>query len=740
MSLFLKILAAVIGLLILIIGGLAIYLFTIFDPNDYKAEILALVEEQTELKLDIQGDLQLSVFPWLGVSVEKITVDTPQGALASAGYARVFAKVAPLLKGELEVDGVALRDLKLNLVKDAKGRANWQISTPSKQPKNKPGSGTEAVNLPLAAFAFGYLKVENAEISYRDLTSNASHQLQNLNFQVSNVSATSSFPVSASFGYRNPQLKSPVQAHFTSKINLNLPKEQVSLNDTVLDLDNARIQADIDIDQLLSNPVVEGIVKVLEVVPADWAALLGQDSLNNIQARFDLQSELRLDTGAGELTLNKLALSAPELQLNGDIKAQGLNSDMTYSGQLKLGKADLKTLLPKLAIDLPDSADKQVLKSLTGEVAFQGSEKQFDIPKIALQLDDSTLSGSLKINDFDTLANRFDLTIDRLNLDRYLPADTGSESPSSKSSQPTSADALLLPLALLHEINTNGRLRIGQLEASGQQISNLDASVTANNGFINLKSLTGNLYEGSIKANATIDARSNTPQISVTQTLSGIQAAPLLSALADVDYLLGKLNLNLNLSARGNSIDQIKRSLTGTADFALLDGLLKNTNIEQLVCRSVARIRDRSYIASDESPDTPFQRFDGRMNIVNGVMQSEGLQLVLKTLKVTGGGLVNLPEETLDYRIRATITGDLENESCEVHERYRNVAWPLRCQGALTDDPSQMCGLDQRELQNIAAQLAEQEIKRKASEKIEEKLQKQLGDDAAQQLKNLLGL
>ena len=218
-----------------------------------------------------------------------------------------------------------------------------------------------------------------------------------------------------------------------------------------------------------------------------------------------------------------------------------------------------------------------------------------------------------------------------------------------------------------------------------------------------------------------------------------MQAAPLLASLADVDYLQGKLDLHINANAYGNSIEQIKRSLTGTADFSLLDGVLKNTNIEQLVCKSVARIRDRQYIANEEEQDTAFQRFDGHMNIVKGVMQTDRLQLALKTLQVTGNGTIDLPKETLDYRIRATIQGDLENEACEVHERYRNVAWPLRCQGSLSDEPSEMCGLDQRELQKIAAQLAQQEIKRKASEKIEEKLKKQLGDEAAQQLKDLLG-
>lgn len=744
MSFVLKILTAVIALVVLVVGGVAIYLFTIFDPNDYKTEIQALVEQQTELKLDIKGDLQLSVFPWLGISVENIAIDTADEHLASAGYARVFAKFAPLLKGELDVDGIALRDLKLNLVKNAQGRGNWEITSSSGQKSDKPSVESNPAALPLAAFAFGYLKVENAEITYRDHGSKSFHQLQNLDFQVNNVSSNSSFPISADFGYLNQQLNKPIQAHITSKVDLNLSNKQLSLTDTVLDLDDSRIHADIEVNKLTQSPVISGRVKVLELAPSNWAGLLGLDALSDIRTRLDLQSDLLLDTGKGELKLNQFSVSSTDLQLNGSLKASNLNTAANYSGELVLGKANLKNLLPELGVELPDTSNSEALKSLTGSLDFQGNKQQLDLPKLALQLDKSKLSGNLKITSFDTLANRFNLSVDQLNLDHYLPADSDDKdedgSGQTANSQPTAGEALLLPLAALHDLNTNGRLQIGQFTASGHQIDNLDANIAAHNGFISLKSLTGNLYEGSLKASANIDARSNTPQISINKTLSGVQASPLLAALAEVDYLQGKLNLSINANAYGNNIEKIKRSLTGTANFSLLDGILKDTSIEQLVCKSVARIRDRRFIASDESQDTPFQRFDGSMNIVKGVMQTKNLQLALKTIKVNGGGIINLPEETLDYRIRATIMGDLEDEACEVHERYRNVAWPLHCKGALTDEPSEMCGLDQRELQNIAAQLAQQELKRKASEKIEEKLKKQLGDEAAEQLKGLLGL
>ncbi len=37
----------------------------LFDPNDYKPQIMALVKEHTGRELTIPGEISVSVFPWL---------------------------------------------------------------------------------------------------------------------------------------------------------------------------------------------------------------------------------------------------------------------------------------------------------------------------------------------------------------------------------------------------------------------------------------------------------------------------------------------------------------------------------------------------------------------------------------------------------------------------------------------------------------------------------------------------
>jgi len=738
MSLFLKITAAILGLLILVVGGAAIYLSTVFDANDYKAEIQALVKKQTQLELKIDGELKLSVFPWLGVSVEDTAIDSPGGHLASAGYARIFAKFAPLLKGQVEVDGIALRDIKLHLVKDAKGRGNWQFDTAN--PKKTKPSSSQSTELSATAFALGYLEVENAEVSYRDLSTDSFHQFLNMDFRVNNVSSNSDFPISADLQYLNNELNTPIQAHLTSQISLNLDKQKLSLTDTVLDIDSTRINTTLEVQHLFKAPFIDGRITVTEFKPADWSGILQQPTLADIALDLDLKSDFQVDTGKGQLAFQNLSLKGSELDLKGAMNVNGLKGTLSYVGKLTINQLNPSALLTSMGIDAPSTAKTNVLKSLTGKLDLKGSDQDVQFSNINLKLDSTTLKGSAGIKPFSSLASRFALTIDSLNLDNYLPADTKSSAASEETQGKANAsEAPLLPLDTMRDLQTQGRLRIGKLIVSGLQIDNVDATVSAANGFINLKSLTGNLYDGALSSTGSIDARGKTPQFNFNKRLTGIQAAPLLTSLAEVDYVDGKMDLQINGTAYGNTLTAIKKTITGEADFKVTDGMLKNTNIEQLVCKSIARIRDRQYSMNEEQPDTHFKEFNGHINIVKGVMQTDRLLVAINNLQVTGNGVINLPEDTLDYSIRAKIQGDLENQACEVHERYRDIAWPLRCKGNFSDEPSDLCGLDQRELQNIVGQLAKKEVQSKVNDKLEEKLKDKLGDEAAEQLRGLLG-
>src|SRR5690606_21022902 len=107
-------LAALVALLIVAVAVVA----TVFDPNDYKDEVAALVESRTGRSLALDGDLELSYFPWLAVTTRNVTLGNAPGfgpePFASIERAAVRVKLMPLFERRVEVGTIELDGLVLN--------------------------------------------------------------------------------------------------------------------------------------------------------------------------------------------------------------------------------------------------------------------------------------------------------------------------------------------------------------------------------------------------------------------------------------------------------------------------------------------------------------------------------------------------------------------------------------------------------------------------------------------------
>ncbi|MDA1075524.1 MAG: hypothetical protein O3A63_12305 [Proteobacteria bacterium] len=76
------------------------------------------------------------------------------------------------------------------------------------------------------------------------------------------------------------------------------------------------------------------------------------------------------------------------------------------------------------------------------------------------------MTGTVSLSDLDTVAARFDLTLDRLNLDSYLaPVDPAADAgPEAE-----------IPVELIRDLELQGRLSAGEVTVSKHKIRNLSA-------------------------------------------------------------------------------------------------------------------------------------------------------------------------------------------------------------------------------------------------------------------------
>src|SRR3954467_1346083 len=99
---------AMIGLLVmaLVIAGFIIAVVKLFDPNQFKDQIVRYVHERTQRDLVLDGDLTMHYFPKLGIESGKASLSQRRSAreFASIDKAHVTIAWLPLLRGRMHVD------------------------------------------------------------------------------------------------------------------------------------------------------------------------------------------------------------------------------------------------------------------------------------------------------------------------------------------------------------------------------------------------------------------------------------------------------------------------------------------------------------------------------------------------------------------------------------------------------------------------------------------------------------
>ncbi|MCK8068561.1 AsmA family protein [Cobetia sp. 1CM21F] len=774
-------LLAIVGVLALVVVAGVIYVTTFLDPNDLKPRLVKAVKDQAGLELALNGPLDWSFYPRLGVSVEDAEAWLPeqerdQSPFASFTRAEVGVSFTPLLSGEVEVEGVFLDGLKLALERDAQGRGNWEsllehaataadsgaadeALPPAKSagvaladdttPSVQNGAGSMAVNLDIAS-----VQVTNGQIAYQDAASGLDMTLNDVALTSSNVSPDKAFPVELSFvaDGREPELQSTVSLdgkvaldlqggrHVLTGVSLDTTTRMPSLGDedqsVALDIDTLTLDTD---KQLY---LADGA----ELDATLHQAALGDKALP-LKATFGAEADLAAGTANLE---NLLLTSGSDLRLSGALKAKDITGDaLSYSGQFKLAPLSPKAWMTRVGMEAPQTAKSSALTSLAFSSPFKGDMSQVQLTNLVMALDDTTINGRLG-SSFDASQITFDLDVDALNLDDYLAPAGADEKTASLGEALTAGviapvyaadgDAELLPVALLKTLGLQGQLDIGTLIASGLEMSKVTAKLSGQPGVQQLDSLTASLYGGSLAANARIDSRKTPLSMSFGEKLTNLDIAPFLKALApeQKDILRGRLTLNGDYTTSTNQIDSIKRNLNGKGNFEIRNGEVLDVNISKEMCTAVATLSGKTS-SREWKANTPLERAQGSFTVTNGVISNQDLALAIPGIALDGKGQLNLPTEAFDYNVAARFIEGADDAACEVNPRLIKLRFPVQCQGNLSGEPGEWCGFDQKGFQSAAAELAKDEAKRKAGEKVSEKLDEKLDEDTRKKIDDKLG-
>ncbi|WP_048306480.1 AsmA family protein [Halomonas sp. PR-M31] len=753
-------LLAVVGILGLIVVAAVVYMTTFFDPNDLKPRLVEAVREQSGLELALEGPLSWSFYPRLGVSVEDARAwlpkqsqeDTPFAAIDSAEVSLAFA---PLLSGDIAIDGLMLDGMRLDLVRDEQGRGNWETLLERLQDEKTekalaPASAGPAMKQdgPDVALDIASVEINNSQVSYADRRSDLDVTVRDLSISSSNVNPEKAFPIKSHFLIDSvaPQLSSKVD--LKSKVRLGLDDGRYVLEGLSLDSQTEMAQWP-DRKQTLSLKAKQVLGEInsgdYRLEGAELKANLAHPTLGEKPLPLNLTFEGEANTEQQTAQIHDLLLTSEKgLKLTGTLSFTELLSSPNYTGQIKLAPLSLRPWLERFGSKL-NTADDKAMSQVALTSPIKGDMQKANLTNLTLVMDDNTFGGQLGVG-LDGKAYTFDLEGERLNLDDYLPpVEKDAAKESAAFFGPLGIDSAyaqeetneLVPVEALRDLTVDGKLSLTELKIKNLTLSQPSLSLKGDDGRLALERFDARLYDGTLNVGAKLNVREPPIRWAFAPQLKDVQIVPLVEDYSgEPSPLRGRLNLDGDFTSRTNSSDTLISNLNGNANFQVADGAVFDVNVSQELCTAVAMLEGES-TTRDWSKDTQFERLSGSIRVINGVAHNDDLKIVIPGIELTGDGRLNLPTQRFDYDARARFV-DTVDAACKVNPRLERVPLPLHCEGALEGEPKQWCGFDRQAFQQSLTELARDEVKRKASEKISKKIEERLGKDASEELGDAL--
>jgi AsmA protein len=649
MNRILKVLGIVVGVVVLAFVVLVVAVSMLFDPNDYKDDITAAVQNATGRQLTLDGDLELALFPTIRIAVGAATLSNAPGfgaePMARIGNAELRVGLLPLLAQRVEVSQARLSGLELNLARDRRGNNNWQdlagrAAPAGGEPAPAPSEGPP-VDLDLG---IGAVEITDARIVWNDAATGSRWELTDFGLTAEGLSPDERFPLSMEFGLAGADVAVQVDASMQATLSL---------------ADNEYRLDELDV-------TVEGS-------GAGWPGGASEATLTFESFVANLAEET--------LELNGLVLEFFGITMAGSLSGQNLMSNLALTGAVDIREFAPRTVLERFDVAVA-TADDAVLGRASAKANLLYNSSQIGLRDMQLTLDDSMLTGRVAL---EGERITFDLTVDDINVDRYLPPSEAADSDTP--ADEGSLDEIDLPLEVLRTLDARGELEFGQAKFSGLTLADAAFALNAANGGVRLTP-TAQLYGGRLAGDIRLQVEADSARMTVEQNLDDVNLAALGQDLLGSQDITGTGDVRLNLVTAGQNLGEMRRDLDGDVAFTVTNGSIEGIDLWYELRRARARL-DSAAVPErgDAARRTTFSSLSATGVVEDALLTNRDLNGRLDFMTLAGTGTVNLLDDTVDFDLTATMVDGPVLQSDPEMAKYAGDELPLRVTGTI-DAPS----------------------------------------------------
>jgi len=671
--------------------ALAVFVAT-FDANRYKPTIVSLVEQYSGRKLDIQGELSLSILPDIALSMGKATLSGPkgEGRFASIESAKIGVALWPLLSRQVQVRRIALDALRVDAVRHRDGSTNFddllaRLKAQRPQagaPEANASPGAGAASAAATTVTVAELALHDATLAWRDEASGDEWHLQALELTADRIGSGEPGRLKASGRLSGKKAGVDAQLDAACAYRADFATGRI-------DLSEARLDATTE----------DGTTARLEApaLTIDGGSVQGKS--------LALQLQMQRDATKLEASLST-QVSAPAKQ---PIALRDIRANLSASGGQLSADGVKASVGGNATIDLQR---KTASLELQGRFADSPMQARFTAPSLS------------------PLALQFDVQADSLDVDRLRAATppaaakkgdgraragAGAAGAAGASSPKAAArPGTAIPVPPIAGIETTGSLRIGSLRAAGIDLRNLAMTLRSGDGRVDVTRLAAALYGGTLAGNASL---ATSGRAALKMQLNDVDVGRALREFAQREILDGSGSVAIDVTGTGKTMPALERSLAGSARIALRDGAILGIDLDKVLQKvesTIAAVRGGPALESRAGGGerTAFSSLDASFAIREGVARSDDLDLRSPLLRAGGKGSIDLPEQTVDYLLRVSLVDTLAGQGGAARSALRGVTIPVRVSGPLASLSYRV------EVENLAREALKQEAKKQIEERL----------------------
>lgn len=695
-----------IAAIFLLLVGATIALPFIVPPETIKNQITAAIKAKTGRDVSFKGKMSYRFFPSFGLDLNNIVIHNPPEIkgpdFVSVGRLQADLKILPLLSSRVDIKRITLHRPEITLINDGSGRTNYSFKTASMQG--------------LKPFLRSFKVAQNGTIDTSDIIARTLEKLER-------EEAAQAAKEAAENG-NNASADKAETAKTESKIDPSGPKVDVEVaskkTSKTADIQVGEIQiingAVKMIDQKLDSETEVNAINLTVTAPSADQDVTAKGTIRFMEDRINIDAKL---TTLGLLLEGKPVKTA--------VNVTSERIEGKFTGQMKMadkllfnGTADIQTFsLQKLAnwfgVDVP----KQGYGGGYIRGNLIGGGDSVMLKNATIKVDQSLLIGNLRLR-FGGPKPRIEaaLKTDLLDLTPYLTQSNEIKRGALDNGRRTAVAAWAatkIDVSFLKSFDGHFQLDAGRLIAMGHPIEKGRISVKVNAGLMTANIPSFELYGGTGSLNVSVNGAKAQAALKGRVALRKVQVKPLLINAADLKWISGDADLNLDITSSGATQKDMINRLNGTGKFVVLNGALEGVNIPGMI-RNLQR---GNLLASSGKPSekTDFSELSATFNIDRGIVKNKDLKMKGPLLRMSGEGTINLPAEQIDYGLAPKLVADLNGQGGGAAD---GVSIPLRVKGPLSNpkiipDAGGLLKNNGKALKKTVSKIAKKILKKKIS-------------------------